>query len=59
MKLRLNLPLETIVSSYKLHVKTMTGGLGALKDLAFPSFECKDYDSLFVNPWIKYDTRIE
>jgi hypothetical protein len=41
MKLRPNLPLGTIISSYGVHLRTTANGLGALKDLPSPFLNVK------------------
>jgi hypothetical protein len=41
MKLKSNLPLETIVSPFGANLKTTTSGLGALKDLPSPLSNAK------------------
>jgi hypothetical protein len=56
MKLRLNLPLYFILRGAYQNNDMWTWGI---ERLAFPFFERKDYDSLFVNPWIKYDIKIK
>jgi hypothetical protein len=30
-----------------------------IERLAFPSLEREDYNNLFINPWIRYDTKIK
>jgi hypothetical protein len=35
------------------------GWTWGIERLAFPSLECKDCNNLFVDPWMRYDTKIE
>jgi hypothetical protein len=56
---RANQDTNFIIEVYHMNLKKQLKSTWGIERLAFPSFKCKDYDNLFVNPWIKYDTRIE